>query len=76
MNCISLDINNPAKSFPHFFLCFFLNKSLFEIVPKLKGMSHEIDFENVDEQRQILALTRARGWFFEYFRGTSDFWLK
>ncbi len=31
----------------------------------LKGLSHEIDFENVDENWQILALTRA----------AADFWI-
>ncbi len=29
----------------------------------LKGLSYEIDFENVDENRQILALTRAAAGF-------------
>ncbi len=41
----------------------------------LKGLSYEIDFENVDENWQILALTGPR-LVFEFFRGTSDFWLK
>ncbi len=41
----------------------------------LKGLSYELDFENVDENWQILALKRdAAG--YEFFRGTSDFWLK
>jgi hypothetical protein len=34
----------------------------------LKGLSYEIDFENVDENCQILALTRPR-LVFEFFRG-------
>ena len=29
----------------------------------LKGLSHEIDFQNVDENGQILALTRAAAGF-------------
>jgi hypothetical protein len=29
----------------------------------LKGLSHEIDFKNVDENRQILALLRAAAGF-------------
>jgi hypothetical protein len=29
----------------------------------LKGLSHEIDFKNVDENGQILALTRAAAGF-------------
>jgi|LakMenEpi03Aug12_release.lakeMendotaPanAssembly.Ray.scaffolds.fasta_scaffold4740191_1 hypothetical protein len=29
----------------------------------LKGLSHEIDFKNVDENRQILALIRAAAGF-------------
>ncbi len=29
----------------------------------LKGLSYEIDFENVDENGQILALTRAAAGF-------------
>ncbi len=29
----------------------------------LKGLSHEIDFKNVDKNRQILALTRAAAGF-------------
>jgi hypothetical protein len=29
----------------------------------LKGLSHEIDFENVDENGQILALIRAAAGF-------------
>ena len=29
----------------------------------LKGLSHEIDFKNVDENSQILALTRAAAGF-------------
>jgi hypothetical protein len=29
----------------------------------LKGLSYEIDFENVDENRQILGLTRAAAGF-------------
>ncbi len=31
--------------------------------PDLKGLSYEIDFENVDKNRQILALTRAAAGF-------------
>jgi hypothetical protein len=34
-----------------------------ELKPASKGMSYEIDFENVDENRQILALTRAAAGF-------------
>jgi hypothetical protein len=30
---------------------------------RLKGLSHEIDFNNVDENGQILALTRAAAGF-------------
>jgi hypothetical protein len=30
---------------------------------ELKGLSYEIDFENVDENWQILALTRAAAGF-------------
>ncbi len=30
---------------------------------RLKGLSHEIDFDNVDENRQMLALTRAAAGF-------------
>jgi hypothetical protein len=29
----------------------------------LKGLSHEIDFKNIDENGQILALTRAAAGF-------------
>ncbi len=32
-------------------------------VLSLKGLSHEIDFKNVDENGQILALTRAAAGF-------------
>jgi hypothetical protein len=38
----------------------------------LKGLSHEIDFKNVDENGQILALIRAAAGF-EFFGGSSDF---
>jgi hypothetical protein len=41
----------------------------------LKGLSHEIDFKNVVENGQILALIRAR-LVFEFFGGCSDFYLK
>jgi hypothetical protein len=41
----------------------------------LKGLSHEIDFDNVDENWQMLAIKRAR-LAFEFFSGTSDFQLK
>ncbi len=41
----------------------------------LKGLSHEIDFKNVEENGQILALLRAR-LVFEFFGGSSDFYLK
>jgi hypothetical protein len=30
---------------------------------KLKGLSHEVDFKNVDENGQILALLRAAAGF-------------
>jgi hypothetical protein len=32
-------------------------------IPILKGLSYEIDFENVDENLQILALIRAAAGF-------------
>ncbi len=32
-------------------------------ISRLKGLSHEIDFKNVDENGQILALTRAAAGF-------------
>ncbi len=35
----------------------------------LKGLSHEIDFKNVDENGQILALKRV----FEFFEDSSVF---
>jgi hypothetical protein len=38
----------------------------------LKGLSHEIDFKNVDEKGKILALIRPR-LVFEFFGGSSDF---
>jgi len=38
----------------------------------LKGLSHEIDFKNVDENGHILALLRAAAGF-EFFGGSSDF---
>ncbi len=38
----------------------------------LKGLSYEIDFKNVDENLQILALIRAAAGF-EFFGGTTDF---
>ncbi len=38
----------------------------------LKGMSYEIDFENVDENWQNLALIRVAAGFW-VFEGTSDF---
>jgi len=31
--------------------------------PPLKGLSHEIDFKNIDENEQILALLRAAAGF-------------
>ncbi len=34
----------------------------------LKGLSHEIDFKNVDENGQILALTRAAAGFWIFRR--------
>jgi hypothetical protein len=34
-----------------------------ERIPRLKGLSHEIDFKNVDENGQILALLRAAAGF-------------
>ncbi len=34
-----------------------------EVKFHLKGLSHEIDFKNVDENGQILALTRAAAGF-------------
>jgi hypothetical protein len=36
---------------------------LFNAIEPLKGLSHEIDFKNVDENGQILALTRAAAGF-------------
>ena len=35
----------------------------FLFIHLLKGLSHEIDFKNVDENGQILALTRAAAGF-------------
>jgi hypothetical protein len=37
-------------------------KGYLKAIP-LKGLSHEIDFKNVDENGQILALTRAAAGF-------------
>ncbi len=34
-----------------------------DLTPYLKGLSHEIDFKNVDENGQILALLRAADGF-------------
>jgi hypothetical protein len=38
----------------------------------LKGLSHEMDFNNVDENLQKWALLSAAAGF-EFFRGPSDF---
>jgi hypothetical protein len=38
----------------------------------LKGLSHEIDFKNMDENGQILALLRAAAGF-EFFGSSSGF---
>ncbi len=38
------------------------------VVPILKGLSYEIDFENVGENWQILALTRAAAGFWIFQR--------
>ncbi len=38
------------------------------ITKRLKGLSHEIDFKNVDENGQILALTRAAAGFWIFRR--------
>jgi hypothetical protein len=40
-----------------------LEMSSFRMSCCLKGLSHEIDFKNVDENGQILALTRAAAGF-------------
>jgi hypothetical protein len=37
--------------------------TLFSFKSTLKGLSHEIDLKNVDENRQILALLRAAAGF-------------
>jgi hypothetical protein len=34
-----------------------------DVTMTIKGLSHEIDFKNVDENGQILALTRAAAGF-------------
>jgi hypothetical protein len=47
----------------------------YNVCTGLKELSYKIDFKNVDENGQILALTRAAAGF-EFFRCTSDFWLK
>jgi hypothetical protein len=36
---------------------------MFLSVPLLKGLSHEIDFENVDANLTDLGLNKGRGWF-------------
>ncbi len=41
----------------------------------LKGLSYEVDFENVDKIDRSWPLQGPR-LVFEFFRGTSDFWLK
>ncbi len=38
------------------------------VYPVLKGLSHEIDFKNVDENGQILALLRAAAGFWIFQR--------
>jgi hypothetical protein len=50
------------KAFP---LIYFKEQNLSgrERKKNLKGLSHEIDFKNVDENGQILALTRAAAGF-------------
>ena len=45
-------------------LCHISNSA--ELFPSLKGLSHEIDFKNVDENGQILALTRAAAGFWNF----------
>jgi hypothetical protein len=37
--------------------------NIFSLTNYLKGLSYEIDFENVDENLQILALIRAAAGF-------------
>ncbi len=44
-------------------LSFLLKPPHTSMHPVLKGLSHEIDFKNVDENGQILALTRAAAGF-------------
>ncbi len=41
----------------------------------LKGLSHEMDFNNVDENWQMLAFYVPQ-LVFEFFGGPSDFYLK
>jgi hypothetical protein len=42
---------------------FFINSTTGFNAHYLKGLSHEIDFKNVDENGQILALSRAAAGF-------------
>jgi hypothetical protein len=44
-----------------------------ELQPALKGLSHEIDFKNVDKKFTELGLTKGFGWFLNFFRGSNDF---
>jgi hypothetical protein len=48
------------KSFPFYGIT--LDENILDS-DHLKGLSYEIDFENVDENLQILALTRAAAGF-------------
>jgi hypothetical protein len=55
--------------FPHITVAALNSKnSVTRYLPLLKGLSHEIDFKNVDENGQILALTRAAAGFWIFRR--------
>ncbi len=58
------------KSGQYFCIFFIIPQKPFSYrqISKLKGLSHEIDFENVDENGQILALLRAAAGFLIFQR--------
>jgi hypothetical protein len=60
-----IDVTTPSHS--SFFLIMplpsYINSYALHFFKHLKGLSHEIDFKNVDENGQILALIRAAAGF-------------